>query len=87
MKKVLVRNGRHQSPMHAVLKRNGIGSADRHGRGIWITESDLPQIFDAIWNDPSSIKEPNGSNCCCDGTNKFNTAYYSDFADLFHATA
>lgn len=85
MKKVLVRNGRHQRPLFVVLKRYGIGQRDEYDRGLWITEADLPIIEEhmatdatlhAYWWNGKTIPLVNG-------TNIHNDVSIADFKNLF----
>ena len=77
--KTLVRNGRHQAPMHAVLKRARIGRADQYGRGIWVTDRDLPVIEELF----AKQGHPYGGDYWMQGTNQHNTVFLSDFGKLF----
>ena len=87
----LVRKNRHMGPMHAVLTRYGIGIEDKFGRGIWILESDLPQIEAAMRKDPTFCVV--GGNygwpkeLCVNGTNIHNQVLFRDFKKLFTEVA
>lgn len=78
--KKLVSIRHHQGPMYAVLKRAGIGSADKYGRGIWITDADIPSIrayFSARGNVYGT------EEWWLNGTNQHNQVFYTDFVKLF----
>ena len=83
MKKVLVRNGRHMSPMLAVLKRHDIGEADQYGRGRWISEADIPAIREAMISEPWHMEDRGGEEIICHGTNIHNDVWLSEFKSLF----
>ena len=82
---VLIRNGHHQRPMHAVLERYCIGNADQYGRGVWIAEKDLQKIQKAMDADPTAVRGTyNGKEFLfVQGTNRHNHVQYADFAGLF----
>lgn len=44
MKNIMVSSRKHQGPIYSVLKRWGIGSPDKYGRGLWISRRDIPEI-------------------------------------------
>ncbi len=80
--KALVRNGRHQRGMLAVLDRANLGEKDTYGRGRWITKDDLPAILQAIRTHPRSV-QVSANAWCCPGTNMHNYVYQSSFEELF----
>ena len=78
---VLVRNGQHMRPMLSVLKRYGIGAADKYGRGLWISKNDLPEIWERMNTD-----ETRGTIqgvVFVSGTNMHNSVLLRDFEELF----
>ena len=79
-KAVLVRNGRHMSPMLAVLERYGIGKEDKYGRGRWIEFDDLDLIAAGMQKDPSRIDT--GADLYVKGTCQHNHVRLQDFRDL-----
>ena len=81
MKKSLVRNGKHQRPMLAVLERYDIGMPDNYGRGRWITEKSLKGIRHCMNIDPSRIVYPD--DIFVQGSNQHNHVSLSDFERLF----
>lgn len=85
MKKVLIRNGRHQRPLLAVCNRYGIGSADGYGRGVWITKEDVPKIAERMETDDTAVRGVfNGKPwIAVQGTNKHNHVMIEDFEELF----
>ena len=84
-KNVLVRNGRHQRPLLAVLKRYGIGKPDQYDRGLWISEADLPRIEAGMASDPSrhTFRWHGQEFLLVSGTNMHNDVQISDFRELF----
>lgn len=78
---VLVRNGRHQRPMVAVLRRYGIGTPDGFNRGLWITEEDLTAIRKGMEADPSLIRRE--QHLFVRGSNIHNYVGICDFSELF----
>lgn len=81
MCEVLVRNGQHQRPMLAVLRRYGIGEADRYSRGIWIHKEDLSDILERMQSDRSFFMH--GDEYVVNGSSKHNQVMFSDFEKLF----
>lgn len=79
--RVLVHRYRHQGPMWGALDRYGIGHPDENGRGIWITEEDLPEINLRMKGDPTRIEA--GGRLFVQGTNKHNHVEAGDFKRLF----
>lgn len=85
MKKVLVRNtGRHRL-LEAVLERYGIGMADDHGRGRWITPADLVRIQNCMEEDITVSRGVyNGTQYLfVQGTSPHNHVHLADFKELF----
>lgn len=78
---VLVRNGKHQRPMLAVLKRYGIGTQDKFDRGLWISKSDLPKIENGMKADKTAFDFH--GRTLVDGTNHHNQVELQDFKNLF----
>ena len=72
---------RHQGPMHAVLRRYGIGKPDRYDRGVWISEADLSEILARMKLDPTRIEA--GGRIFVQGTNIHNHVEANDFIRLF----
>lgn len=85
MKKALVRNGQHQRPLLAVLRRYGIGQKDGFDRGLWITEADLPLIEAGMATDATRHEfRWNGKTfLLVNGTNIHNDVSIDDFNKLF----
>lgn len=80
VKTALVRNGHHMRPLLAVLKRYGIGTADKYGRGMWISENDLDKIEGSMKADPSAFEF--GGRILVNGTNMHNQVEIADFRGL-----
>lgn len=85
MKKALVRNGRHQRPLIAVLTRYGIGQQDGYDRGLWITEAYLPRIEAGMASDKSrhDVQWNGRTFMFVNGTNMHNDVSMDDFNELF----
>lgn len=81
MKSALIRNGQHQRPLLAVVKRYGIGSPDKYDRGIWISQNDIPAIEAGMQSDPSAFLF--GGRLLVKGTNIHNHVELADFVSLF----
>lgn len=81
MKSVLVRNGRHQRPMAAVLSRYKLGVKDQYGRGVWLSEAELCCLKEEMKLDETRILQ--GAEVYVQGTNIHNHVSFSDFENLF----
>ena len=81
-KQVLFHYGRHESPITAVFKRYSIGSADKHGRGIWVSETDIRHAIAMMPNDPSRVVC--GDLCFVKGTCQHNYVGAEDFWRVFN---
>lgn len=86
MSNVLIRNGRHQRPLLAVLKRYSIGSADQYGRGLWISAVDLPAIKEGMLSDKSCIIGDAEGTPIVNGSSIHNSVWYTDFVELLQKT-
>ena len=53
---IMISRHRHQGPICGMLERYGIGQPDRYGRGIWLSEADLPKIIARMKSDPTRIE-------------------------------
>lgn len=85
MSQKLVRNGRHERPLPAVLTRYGIGQPDRYDRGLWISDADLPRIEAGMASDPSrhDVRWNGQVFTFVNGTNMHNDVSMRDFRELF----
>ena len=83
MKTALVRNGRHQRPLFAVLKRYGIGASDKFDRGLWISEADLSEIKSRMESDSSRFTFLPPTQIVVKGSSIHNTVAFEEFQELF----
>lgn len=81
MNSVLVKYGRHQRPMAAVLNRYKLGTEDQYGRGVWFSEADLYCLKEEMKLDNTRILQ--GAEIYVQGTNMHNHVSFSDFENLF----
>ena len=82
----LIKSGHGNNPVLAVLRRYGIGSEDRHGRGLWVDPASVPAIEAAMTEGPHAIRREFKGKACVfvPGTNQHN---YVGMKDIKEALA